>query len=546
MENMTVRFLSENYELPINLKQFVSYAREFEEYNNGFVQLTTKCIEETERRANGPMPDVTPFNDRFEFIAKDIITKLSNNGVYDVTIDDLLKNNNGYKHFTGTQIQTLQKLYASLLSTVQTLEQEHQRAYNEAMNQVTGSGISIWTSSIAEAFVFAALESSTVKQQTNAASKQFNEEIKRINAKSTSSQQKTEREIMIGFFYPEILKAFAMFTSEAMDVFLTALERNGKFEYQALKRYNLIRSNDLLKNIDIVSDKKSLLRQAFICCPYNPDIYAKLIDYDFADVESFATARDLLQTDTLCSYIVSKIKSNFKEYERVTLIIKILSVLTNRDEQSLYTSEFGEQVLDITNRYRGLCDIIKSDERAIKWINLHTSSDIEKFLALSRNDCHMLLSNVLNKIASCQLVEHLINAKIIIPNEISAVFSTDSKYEDILNYLYHDIVDALYSAIGKVKIHRATYLEKAQKVKAEYENALEIYNEQISRLQSSIGDLEKQLKGLKLFDFSQKKQLKGQIIGLRQKIAELEKENDLSLQKEQYEQLLAMANQLSV
>ena len=75
---------------------------------------------------------------------------------------------------------------------------------------------------------------------------------------------------------------------------------------------------------------------------------------------------------------------------------------------------------------------------------------------------------------------------------------------------------------------------------------MEIYNEQISRLQSSIGDLEKQLKGLKLFDFSQKKQLKGQIIGLRQKIAELEKENDLSLQKEQYEQLLAMANQLSV
>lgn len=99
--------------------------------------------------------------------------------------------------------------------------------------------------------------------------------------------------------YPAIEKAFNMFTAELLTIYIEKLEELNKYDSSKIFKYDLTRSVELLKNLELVPDKKLIIKKAFETCPYNADVYEAVIDCGLFDVESLITAKKFHQEKIL-------------------------------------------------------------------------------------------------------------------------------------------------------------------------------------------------------------------------------------------------------
>lgn len=544
MSTMSVNFLSEKYELPANILQFIEYTKRFENYHEQLIQLTTRCMKQTADTEGMPFPDMDMFSSHLENIAKHVIAELSEAKVYDVSIDDLVKNNEGYKQLLGANIQALQKRYAALLSNIQTVETEYQRAYDQAANQVTGSGVLIWTSSLSSAFAYAAVESSIIKQQSNKANLELNATIQQINKRSDAQGQKAVFEIMFNYFYPEVQKSIACFISEAMEIFLNALERHGAFDYGALKQYNLPRSNGLLKNLEVVNDKEALFKQAFLCCPYNPDIFAKLIDYDIIDYDTFVTAKELLMADVLKEYILKFCGEHFTKSSNSVAFIKILSLFEEKDDGYVCRTLLSKQINVIQNRLNGILNIVDNKQNTITWIKLKITQNALELKFVTEEKCRELLLNTFYDIAPNKLMRFLIEHNILtFPAKCNFIVTT-IKYDDIVEFISGKLLSEVVLAISKIINHSRESLSVSEKLKITLEEEEKLLKSELDSLNAKIKDLEGQLKQSKLFELSKKKQLKAEIESLQREAQNIKNNPKISELNKQYDSLMHKAKEI--
>ena len=138
--------------------------------------------------------------------------------------------------------------------------------------------------------------------------------------------------------YEEIAEAFGEYVSELLQIFLLKLDSKGIFDYSKVRMFNIQRSNELLKNLDMVEDKIPVLELSFKSCPYNPDIYAKLLEFGIYDVDSFATAKEFGLETFLNPLVIDLCKKRLENIEKNPELLKILALL--RDETEIETIKF--------------------------------------------------------------------------------------------------------------------------------------------------------------------------------------------------------------
>lgn len=151
--------------------------------------------------------------------------------------------------------------------------------------------------------------------------------------------------------YEEIAEAFGEYVSELLQIFLLKLDSKGIFDYSKVRMFNIQRSNELLKNLDMVEDKIPVLELSFKSCPYNPDIYAKLLEFGIYDVDSFATAKEFGLETFLNPLVIDLCKKRLENIEKNPELLKILALL--RDETEIETIKFlySKDINDILNEY---------------------------------------------------------------------------------------------------------------------------------------------------------------------------------------------------
>lgn len=149
--------------------------------------------------------------------------------------------------------------------------------------------------------------------------------------------------------YEEIAEAFGEYVSELLQIFLLKLDSKGIFDYSKVRMFNIQRSNELLKNLDMVEDKIPVLELSFKSCPYNPDIYAKLLEFGIYDVDSFATAKEFGLETFLNPLVIDLCKKRLENIEKNPELLKILALL--RDETEIETIKFlySKDINDILN-----------------------------------------------------------------------------------------------------------------------------------------------------------------------------------------------------
>lgn len=78
----------------------------------------------------------------------------------------------------------------------------------------------------------------------------------------------------------------------------------------------------MLENIKHAEDKQNLLQQAFAECPFNLDIYEKLLQFGFFDFDTFIDAKKIFRKSEMDNLLEEKIKSNLKDMENVKNMLK--------------------------------------------------------------------------------------------------------------------------------------------------------------------------------------------------------------------------------
>ena len=107
-----------------------------------------------------------------------------------------------------------------------------------------------------------------------------------------------------------------------MSNYLLELTTYSQFNPDVLEKYSENKSSTMLENIKHAEDKQNLLQQAFAECPFNLDIYEKLLQFGFFDFDNFIDAKKIFRKSEMDNLLEEKIKSNLKDMENVKNMLK--------------------------------------------------------------------------------------------------------------------------------------------------------------------------------------------------------------------------------
>ena len=335
MADVKLYFLDEEYTVPSELREFVGYLNDFDEIRNEVMSLLTSQMK-LQKYTGGADEDFVYFKTPLTKIGQKVIAMLSQKSIFDVTLDDVVYQNPGYIQLHTVCQETIQGMANILLNEMQDWKAGYENAYSSAASNITGSGVSIWTNSLSSALIYSAMEASTLKKQANKADKEYSMAMTLLSKRIDDSQKQQERNLLVNKYYPCAAEALNRFVSELMEFYISKLEQHGIFAYSLIKQYNLQRSTGILDNLGLVADKKGILKQAFICCPYNPDIYKAALDNGLADLRTFETAKYFMQDGILLESVEEYCQQNYENRDKIAEVVKILALFKGADESQAW------------------------------------------------------------------------------------------------------------------------------------------------------------------------------------------------------------------
>lgn len=335
MADVKLYFLGEEYTVPSELREFVGYLNDFDEIRNEVMSLLTSQMK-LQKYTGGADEDFVYFKTPLTKIGQKVIAMLSQKSIFDVTLDDVVYQNPGYIQLHTVCQETIQGMANILLNAMQDWKAGYENAYSSAASNITGSGVSIWTNSLSSALIYSAMEASTLKKQANKADKEYSMAMTLLSKRIDDSQKQQERNLLVNKYYPCAAEALNRFVSELMEFYISKLEQHGIFAYSLIKQYNLQRSTGILDNLDLVADKKGILKQAFICCPYNPDIYKAALDNGLAELRTFETAKYFMQDGILLESVEEYCQQNYENRDKIAEVVKILALFKGADESQAW------------------------------------------------------------------------------------------------------------------------------------------------------------------------------------------------------------------
>lgn len=544
MSDVNLIFLGEEYSIPEELRVFVEYLHYFETIHNEIMPLLTTQIR-AKKYSSGAEEDFIYFKAPLTKVGEKVIVKLTEKNIFDATLNDIVYNNRGYIQLHNICEYTFNEMANILMRAITSFEDGYVSAYSSAASNITGSGISIWTNSLSSALIYSALESSTLKKQADKANKEYSDAISSLDKRITDNQTREENNLLLNKYYPGVAEALSLFVSEMMEYYITKLEQNGAFDYFKVKSYNLQRSSDLLKNFSIVSDKSKLLKEAFICCPYNPDVYNAVIENKLTDIATFETAKYFLQDKILTDAIEKYIKENTDNIDLIEIPVKILSLYKEQNEQSIWKIIYSDDYKQFCKYYNNLNNVIKERDSLMAWTEDNITNDAVALCDMDKG----VLANKIEKTLRYKIITDkkfslfkelgIIDKDCKIPWDFETLDDINSKYYDSLIHFIDKLIPELKSNIDK-------YMEEAEIAKQEYENYKIEYDSKFNELQSKETSLKEQRALLGIFAFSKKKEIDTKILECQTEISELKKSDKSQKFKNKYELLLDKAHSLYI
>lgn len=272
------------------------------------------------------------------------IAMLTEHGIYDRTVNDYLRQNEGYKLISKVNAAALEEARRALKQQMSDWLEGYEGAIQKKDASVTGLGFSIWSSSFVNHAIYAAMEASKVNEQEKAAAKEYQKDMAELRTRLENRKNADEQRYVANTYIPNMEAAITVFSYALLDTFVSDLIKFGELNKEVLNHIHIDRSNDLLKNLELSQNKPAVLLKAFEACPYNLAVYMQAIKHDLLDYDTFQTAKMFGHGNTIISFLEENLGGSAKS-EKKRLNFKnaeLLSLYSGRPlrEITAYMADF--------------------------------------------------------------------------------------------------------------------------------------------------------------------------------------------------------------
>ncbi len=397
MGNLNVTFLGIEYTIPEDVVVYIDLLDFTDSVQKQLVSAFMRKLRNRIQDGNVGLLDNEDLAFEIEQQAGKFIAKLCDNGVFTRTIRDY-SNNKGYQYISDVNKAALEKIKSLLMRRLDSLQEGYEGAVQRAESHVTGMGFSIWSGSFVNHAIYAAMQASTINKQEKEASAAYQKEIDELCTKLESDYDRETSQYINNEYIPNMEAAFTVFAYELLDKYVADLIANSKFGRKTLDYVDVGRSNDLLKNLTLSNNKKAILENAFVACPYNIAVYMQAMKYDLLDYESFQTAKVFKQDHLILAFF----GENWGEVSFPTKFninyhcINVWASLTGKTSAELLRSLTDQYAVGIYKAYSRVANIL-ADESACHRI------------VAGINDDMLLLGEVASKGKAREFVESIVS-----------------------------------------------------------------------------------------------------------------------------------------
>lgn len=346
------------------------------------------------------------------------IAKLTEKDIYDRTVNDYLRQNEGYKLISKVNAAALEEARRALKQQMSDWLEGYEGAMQKKDASVSGLGFSIWSSSFVNHAIYAAMEASKVNEQEKAAVKEYQKDMAELRTRLENRKNTDEQRYVANTYIPNMEAAITVFSYELLDTFISDLIKYGKLNKEVLNYTHIDRSNDLLKNLELSQNKPAVLLKAFEACPYNIAVYMQAMKHDLLDYTTFQTAKIFGHGNMIIAFLEKNLGGSAKS-EKKRLNFKnaeLLSLYSGRSLREI-TAYMADFIVD------GYAQIVAALSNTTPCYNIMNQVDEEDILA----------GNNISKEKAKWLVDPL--APAVLWDKLTVEYGHDNLFDRLLDLL---------------------------------------------------------------------------------------------------------------
>ena len=467
---MIVKFLDKDYDIPNDVLLYVDLLAFTEDIKDNLIKTFFTKIKYSIDR----IEDKDFLEREIGVEAGRFIAKLCENNIYNKTVNDYLNGNKGYEFFHTASREALNKIIALRKARNAAYEAGVQDAIYRKEASVTGLDFGIISGSFVNHMIYASMNASKEKEQEEAALKQYNKEIAELEKSVTSACEASEREYVDTVYIPSIKLSFTALVYGWLDSYIKDLIDNGRFDRTALRYVDLERSNDLLENLNLATNKSAILENAFLACPFNIAVYMKALYYELLDYTSFKTAKMYKQSEEILDFLRNNLgEISYPQHFKINYhCVELMAIFTEQPLVDVLHSLTKEYVSEIVSAYSNINKMLHNEDLCRKAIKGYAIEEILSGKSIANREANRRVKSIVSDSVWEQLVDKCgyVNLFDMIKNA-SLTDSNTTKKSDLDNLLIERLEPCLENArlmlvpIATKKKQEIEDNEKAQEAK---------------------------------------------------------------------------------
>lgn len=507
MGYVTLKFLGKEYQISETVNEFLHYDELLTPMRSKIIQTLSRDVKKdaTGLTFGDHMPDYMMRNvGVYQKLMKDcadvLVNKLFALGIYDVTADNLLETTTAIADVKELGMASLQNMLSEGRRFVEMRNAGMERAYRSAASNITGSGLMVFTSSIATLMLHSVVERGILMSQAKQADREYEEAVRSINASTRRGLDKMVSEVMVKQYYPAVMDILMQFNIKITSAFLVELAQHNKFDFASIEKYNMQKAEQMLTNISRVPDKVEFLQQIFDVCPFSLELYDMCLTQGLLDVETFETAEYFGFADNLVEKMDGYVQKHLRNKKAVEPIVAILAKYRKTDELAIWRNIYRDTILRIENTYKIFNLAIERQSDLDGFVRQYIDANISNVARKNEADISKLVSNTVGSVVLQERYSEFIEMGLLHPENIRVANSSSVELSQINAEI-----------INELTVVTMAYVEEASRRLKLYEESKATLDKEIQTMQSEIDRLKAEKDRLGFFAFSKKKELSLQI-----------------------------------
>lgn len=498
MDTINLVFLGHEYSIPSDILSYMNYQQSFSTLRQELLSYMLTNYGDCDN-----FPNLDTATKRFRGTAEQCVKWLCEQGVYDKTVDDFFIDNEGFALYESTLKETLIKKADIMIAYLRNLQADIVTAEQEAASNITGMGFTVYSSSIIDLGVFAAMEHNTLKKQAAAADAQYNAMVEAAERRGKKSSNKQIAELNAKYWLPKMNESVTVYIGTLFSKFIDFLIEAEKFDATTRTYLDIKRAEMIIQNVDSAADKQQLLREAFIRCPFCPAVYSTVVKMGLFQTDECNAARTFRMVDGIEAEVMADVERITMDTSvpedaiipKLTGYANILAIIQNTSVSAVIEQCLSHRRKKFVLHLQRLQKIDGQSGEFDRLMREVFAEKMEDIFQILRNGNST--GEVLNSMLSAYINRN------VLQNDNSEYYSNQK--QKTLEVLVAKAHAYIQEAIARYNV----YKEKA-----------DIYTKANAEVDQRIVDLNNERQKLGLFGFSRRKSIDAEILSLQEQVTE--------------------------